>query len=578
MMLDPTSSGGDPVAVTSLRTLRLWVVSLSFAIILLLAYLLAGLADEPYFSELVRFSLYNDLVYCLAFVSALALAGAAASRTERILTLIERMGQHPWICAGIALPAMAVLAPLVYRLHPLSMDEYAVYFQSQIFAAGQISTHLPVNWLSRLLAPSFHGWFLDISPKTGETVSVYWPGFAVVMAPFSALGAGWLCNPVITALTIPAVMHAAARIYPQQPNAPGWAAAFTIASPVFVITGLTYFSMPGSMLLNILFVLGFIQPRPLALFCSGLAGSLALTFHNPFPHLLFALPWLLWLVWTEGVGRKLLALMLGYLPLTLIFGVGWVLFRTQIMDMPAQAGDTAGAAGLLEMLLKPFVPPDLAILHMRAAGLVKLWLWSVPGLLVLAAIGAWRGRRNPYILLLAASGMMTFLGYFVVPYDQGHGWGYRYFHSAWFVLPLLAIGVVGGAQALLIKTWASALVAASTVIMLPAYLTGTGMVVWAIVDQVPPAGSAASPRLTFVYPDRGLFAVDLVQNDPFLAGGDVVLLGSNPEDDARLARALSPEAQIVAETNAGIMWQLPVPEDGLRGLLGRVRPPGSHAP
>ncbi len=577
MMMDPTSSGSDPVAAASLRNLRLWVVSFSCMIIVLLTYLLAGPADEPYLVTLFTLLLYIDLLYCLAFVAALALAGAAALRAGRILALIERIGQHPWICAGLVLAAVAVLAPLVHRLYPVSMDEYAVYFQSQVFAAGQLSTHLPVDWLSRLVEPIYHGWFFDISPETGETVSVYWPGFAVVMAPFSALGAGWLCNPVITALTIPAVMRAAARIYPERADAPGWAAAFTIASPVFVITGLSYFAMPGLMLLNILFVLGFLQARPLTLFCSGIAGSLALTFHNPFPHFLFALPWILWLVWTEGVGRKLLALMLGYLPLTLIFGAGWVLLRTQIMDMPAQAGDTAGATGILEMMLRPFVPPDLAILHLRAGGLVKLWLWSVPGLLVFAAIGAWIGRRNPHIMLLAASGILTFMGYFFVPYDQGHGWGYRYFHSAWFVLPLLAAGFVGGAQAPLIrKMWASALVAASTVIMLPVYLVGTGMIVWKIVDQLPPASSVAPLRLTFVYRDRGFVAV--VQNNPLLNGGDIFLLGGNPEDDARIAKALSPEARIVAQTDVGVMWQLPVPEDGIRGLLGRVRPPAGQSP
>lgn len=35
-------------------------------------------------------------------------------------------------------------------------------------------------------------------------------------------------------------------------------------------------------------------------------------------------------------------------------------------------------------------------------------------------------------------GILTLFGYFLVPVDQGHGWGYRYFYSAWMALPLLS--------------------------------------------------------------------------------------------------------------------------------------------
>ena len=568
------ASGDEPFPTVSLRGLRLWVLSLTFAIILLLIYLI-GERQAEYFSGIFRVLLYYDLWYAIAFLLALALAGMAASRAERLPSLI---GRHPWSCAALVLAATTILAPLVYRLYPLSMDEFAVHFQSQTFAAGQLSAFLPVEWLSRLVPPYFHGWFLVISPQTGETISIFWPGFAFVMTPFSALGAGWLCNPVITALTVPAVMYTAARIYPEQPDAAGWAAAFTIASPVFVVMGLSSYAMPGLMLLNILFVMGFLQARPLTLFCSGIAGSLALTFHNPLPHMLFAAPWILWLVWTQGLGRKLIALALGYLPLTLIFGIGWIVLRAQVMEMPEQPAEETGIAGIVDRSLGIFVLPDLTVLHMRAAGLVKLWIWSMPGLLVFAVIGAWMKGRNPHILLLAASGILTFAGYFIVPFDQGHGWGYRYFHSAWFVLPLLAIGFVVGAQAPLSrKAWASALAAASVIIMLPVFLAGTGKFVWSIIDQVPPASSASPLRLTFVYPDRG-FAAELVQNDPFLDGDDLFLFGSNAEDDARLARALSPEARIVAQTNVGVMWQLPVPEGGLRALLDRTPPPEGDDP
>jgi hypothetical protein len=50
---------------------------------------------------------------------------------------------------------------------------------------------------------------------------------------------------------------------------------------------------------------------------------LALFLHNPFPHVLFAFPCVVWLVWKRGIRSELLALASGYLPLSLLLGVGW---------------------------------------------------------------------------------------------------------------------------------------------------------------------------------------------------------------------------------------------------------------
>src|SRR2546430_11346262 len=59
-------------------------------------------------------------------------------------------------------------------------------------------------------------------------------------------------------------------------------------------------------------------------------------------------------------------------------------------------------------------------------------------MMILAVTGAWRWRHDTRVLTLAASALVTILGFLFVPYDQGHGWGFRYFHSAWMTLPVLA--------------------------------------------------------------------------------------------------------------------------------------------
>jgi hypothetical protein len=102
---------------------------------------------------------------------------------------------------------------------------------------------------------------------------------------------------------------------------------------------------------------------------------------------------------------------------------------------PAQATSLAERA--VSLVASALVLPSAKILEARIAGLSKAWTWGASGLLVLAAYGYASARSLPGVKPLAAALAITF-GFFLVPFDQGHGWGYRYLHSAWFALPVLA--------------------------------------------------------------------------------------------------------------------------------------------
>lgn len=526
-------------------------------------------------SPIFRALLALDLQYLPAFMLATLLAAVLARRAGPLVSAMESIGRHPWVTAIVVLIFLAALAPAVYRAHPVSMDEYAVVFQSKVFASGHLAGHFPHEWLSRLIPPWFQHWFLVTSPVTDDVISGYWPGFALLMAPFAWFGVEWLCNPVLTAISMGVLAIVTRKMMPNLPAAPGWAVAFAVASPAVVIQGVSFYAMTSLMLANLLFIWGFLDPRPRPLFWSGVVGSVALTLHNPLPHILFAIPWVVWLIREKGWGRELWVLILGYVPLSLLLGVGWMLLRGHV---EGTAGDIDAAdpfGSLMGVTAQMFTLPNRAILVMRAAGLVKLWVWAMPGLLVLASLGWWRDRTEPYIGLLVASAYLTFIGYFFVPVDQGHGWGYRYFHSAWFVLPLLAARYV----ALPTNKWnqgirlfAAGLVVAGLVIVTPIYSIGTARVVAGFMSQAPSDDASRPLRLTFIYPDRGFYAADLIQNDPFLRGDDLRLLGSTPAADAILVKSLSPDAKIVARSETGIMWHLPVPPEGLEDLLSRVGP------
>ena len=229
---------------------------------------------------------------------------------------------------------------IVYRNHPLAMDEYAPYLQSQIFAAGKFSGNFPVALMDWLVPPGFQNYFISVSKVTGDVASAYWPSFALLLTPFTALGIPWACNPVISALTLVVAHRLGLKIYGDRDVA-AMVVLFTVASPVIFLDGISYYSMSAHLLANALYALLLIDPTPRKAALAGVVGSIALTLHNPVPHILFAAPWIIWLL-TRDSGLRLSAwLAVGYAPLCLILGVGWFWFTGHLR----QAGLPVGTGG-----------------------------------------------------------------------------------------------------------------------------------------------------------------------------------------------------------------------------------------
>ena len=243
----------------------------------------------------------------------------------RARSLLTWIGEHATVTALLSTAVMCVGALTVYRAHPLSMDEYAPVFQSQAFAAGHLTGQFPPGLFDWLVPKGFQNYFLNVSHTTGAVASSYWPAFALLLTPFTWLGIPWACNPVLSGLTVLVIHRLALKLFDSVETA-GLAVLFTLASPVFFADGISYYSMTGHMLFNGVFVLLLLEATPWRLIAAGVAGSIALTLHNPVPHMLFAAPWIVWLATRERGVQKLAWLALGYLPLCLLLGVGWFWF------------------------------------------------------------------------------------------------------------------------------------------------------------------------------------------------------------------------------------------------------------
>ena len=507
-----------------------------------------------------------DYYACLPYAAALAVALLRPVQRAG-LALADACGRHPYAAAGLTAAALAIGTHLLYHAHPLSMDEYAPYFQSTIFAAGEMHGRLPAPLLDWLVPKGFQRMFFTVDRATGAIVSIYYPGMALLLTPFTALGVPWLLNPLLGGATV-LVMHRLGRTLLGSERAAGLAALFTIASPAVTLNAVSFYSMPAHLLANALFALLLLRPTPRRAFAAGVTGSIALVLSNPVPHLFFALPWIAWLAADRARRRLLVPLIAGYVPLCGIIGLGWTYYLRGFTTSLAQ-----GAAEPLSLAARMFSGvlqvPTKVVLEARAVALAKLWLWAAPALLVLAGLGAWRLRNDsgPW-LALAGSALLTFLGYLFVPYDQGHGWGYRYFHSAWSVLPLLAVaallpaggvrpdGVPGdpsstGPSA---AGYAAACALAGLLSVTVLLAVQQEHFIRRHLQQVPQPQPGGQARVLIIDASRPFYRIDLVQNDPFLRNPVLILVSHGRAADEAMMRERFPELSLLSSSERGTVW------------------------
>jgi hypothetical protein len=539
--------------------LLLWCAAGTVLVQLVLVRISAGNPDgfsAIFFHLLKTYDTHGNLLLLAGVLLALALR-----KRPFPAAVLELLAEHPWTVAAATFALLCLGSLRVYHAHPLSMDEYAAVFQAQAFAGGSLGGRFPPQLLDQLLPRFFQGFFFNASPATGEIASTYWPGFALLMAPFAWAGMPWAANPALAALTVP-LLHRLSRELAGR-EAAGWAVALTLASPAFVVAGISYYSTTAHLFCNLAYALLLFRPTPLRAAAAGLIGSLALTLHNPVPHMLFSLPFFVWLALRPGRAANLAALLAGYLPLALLLGVGW---HRYVVSLAATGAAAAPAGGILQAApavadtvvsqLAGFLKmPASTTISARIAGLAKLWTWAAVGLIVLAAWGYRAASGLPQVRVLAAALLVTFFGYFLVRFDQGHGWGYRYIHSAWFVLPVLAAICLAKAEGEL-RAMAAWAIAFSLVAANGLRLVQTESFIARQIAQVPPLAQAPADReIVFVDIRAGFYTQDMVQNDPFLRAPRVVMVRYGAENVAGFMARHFPAYEKSAEGPWGELWR-----------------------
>ena len=498
----------------------------------------------PIFYDLLNF--YDRPTAALGVF--VCLAALLWKRPAPLLRLVDYLEGHVVTTAAASAALFAVCAVGVYKNYPLSMDEYSAVFQSKVFASGHLAAQLPPALVPWLIAPGFNGYFLLISAQTGRAIETYWPGFALVLAPFQLLGIPWLCNAALAGLAIFLIQRITLEVTGDRRTA-GWAMLFALASSAFWANAISYYSMQAHLTANLLYVWLLLKPSAARSFAAGLVGALALLLHNPVPHILFAAPWLIAFALDDGKRRRLIPLAIGYAPAVAI-GLGWAWLRSDIA--PAAHGAAIGAT-----LKSVFTLPDADILNMRVAAAAKMWVWAVPCLFYFALLGYMRSRDKPYVRLLMLSAVCTYVGYLFVPFDQGHGWGYRYFHSAWGVVPILAACALTGRSdaGRGLVTFAGAVAVLSLLMLVPFQLMQIDVFITRHLAMLP-AAKRPGGNVYFIDFRSGYYIADMIQMDPTLRSEDLYLATLGSQLDEQLIQRNWPNAVECGSAPFVVQWCL----------------------
>jgi hypothetical protein len=545
-----------------------------------------GRGPTPIFYALF---LFQDYVGSFLYVGVL-LVGLVPAVQRPATAIAHRLGSHPALVATAVCLCLAAGSFWVYQAHPLAMDESTPYMQAQVFASGALLGQLPPELLDWLVFPPFQNYFIQVSHQTGQIASAYWPGFALLLTPFMALGIPWLCNPVLGGLAVWTI-HRLTLQLTESTEAAGAAVLFTLASAAFVVNSISFYSMTAHLLCNAVFALLLLRPTVPRAAAAGLIGGLALTLHNPVPHMLFAVPWLMWLAFQPDRRRLIPAIAAGYLPWVMIVGFGWHRLLQGLGEGTTSAAAANGGnpfAVAISSLAGVFKVPGATQLTDRLIGLAKLWIWAAPLLLLVACAGFWRFRRDTRFRLLLASAVLTFVGYLFVPLSQGHGWGFRYFHSAWFVLPILAASVVTGGSGKAagdarpargpLGRYALATALGGLLVMTPFFLWQVHSFIQEHLAQVP-AAERGRPRVVIIDPYMGYYAQDLAQNDPFLRAPVIRMITQGRDNDMAMMARYFPDLVLLSKSFRGTVWGYAYDasaESAAAGGSNRSRPEEGH--
>jgi pentatricopeptide repeat protein len=206
--------------------------------------------------------------------------------------MVHGWNKIPWpvlAAAAFVLIFSNVFSWVVFEHTPRIHDEIDYLFQARLFASG------------RLYAPSPCARDFFAFPHTinnGRWYSMYTPGYPLLLAIGIILGAPWIVNPLLAALTILLFYALGVELYDRRTGT--LAAVLGAASIWFLLMSSSFMNHTSSLFFASLFLVFFIRSLSKPTLLNGLLAGVGLGFMimiRPYNALIFGLPFLLSYAW-----------------------------------------------------------------------------------------------------------------------------------------------------------------------------------------------------------------------------------------------------------------------------------------
>ena len=424
------------------------------------------------------------------------------------LPRLARPGLIIGLIATATLAICAIGTHLVCHNYALTADENMADFQAQIFLRGRVTAEVPAQWRDavRVIKPTF----ADYLPATHSWKATYLPVYAAMRAVFQSADLQTLLNPFLAAVTVLALYGAARNIWPKSKTNALVAIGLLVSSSQFLLMSMTAYAMPAHLALNTIWLWLYSRPDRRRFYLAPFVGVLAIGLHQPIVHALFALPFLLRLVWQRR-WRPVVIFAVVYLAGCVL----WFLWREHFQ------AQSSGGVGSVFKFLNPRMP------IIQSMNLLLIIAWASLATPLLAFLGAKQFLKGqPIVQDAILSCALTFVFYFFFYLDQAHGWGYRYFHGALACFVIVAVAgfnrlsiLIGERSA---QTFVLAGVAMSIFVQLP-------LRCWQAETFIRPYARTAAvvhamPQDIVALDARDAwYSADLIRNDPFLEKRPIVV-------------------------------------------------------
>jgi hypothetical protein len=393
-----------------------------------------NLGGEIYF---VLFTRHESPLLILAAFSMILILGSCRrcnADSNTTLKIESKLGNRfPWLAALFVLAITGIGCNFVYHHFPLAMDEYMSTFQAKIFREGRFFGEIPKQWwnFSKALTPHF----AQLHSQSHQWIANYLPVYALLRATAEFVKLDLLLNPLLSALSILLIARVAKLIWPDQKEQSIVCVLLLATSAQFLITGMSFYSMPAHLCFNLFWLYLFLSGGRLGHGLAPWIGIAALNLHQPHVHALFVAPFLFQVLFSKSM-KKILYYTAIY-GLGIFICVGWMDMRRpppikpstmlqQTVSDRLQKVQTSSSKSFREAIHLP-TSQQLSIQPCNTVLFVN-WQSMALTLLSLMALAFW--KKMPKTLHMLTQGiLLTLVFYCLFDANQGHGWGYRYAHA-----------------------------------------------------------------------------------------------------------------------------------------------------